>query len=156
VSFLRLKPHRWSSGAIFVGLHTREALVRICPLPADADPMTKYNLEYRAADATANPWFVMAALVRAALGGLNAGQPVAGVVTGEVDEMSADQWTAYGVRALPQSLDEALVHLGPGTPARAWFGDLLLDTHMVIRNVERESFAELDDVQKCQRYADVY
>ena len=27
---------------------------------------------------------------------------------------------------------------------------------VVIRHVERESFAELDDVQKCQRYADVY
>lgn len=156
ISYLRLKPHRWSSGAIFTGLHTREALLRICPLPADADPVTKYNLEYRAADATANPWFVMAALVRSATHGLDNGEPVTSVVKAEVDELSAAEWEAAGVRALPQSLDDALAHLAPGTRAREWFGDLLLDTHLVIRAAEKAQFESHDDVEKCRRYADVY
>jgi glutamine synthetase len=156
ISYLRLKPHRWSSGAIFIGANTREALLRICTPPADADPVKKYNLEYRAADATANPWFVMAALVRAATAGLNADQLVTHVVTSEVDELSKQDWDKAGIRPIPSSLDEALTHLGPGTQARMWFSDLLLDTHLAIRETERKFFAEMDDVAKCARYADVY
>jgi glutamine synthetase len=156
ISYLRLKPHRWSSGAIFVGLHTREALLRICPLPADADPVTKYNLEYRAADATANPWFVMAALIRSATAGLDAGNPVKCVVKTEVDELSQVEWEQAGIRSLPTSLDEALAHLAAGTKSRDWFSDLLLDTHLVIRAAEKTQFENTDDVTKCAKYADVY
>ncbi len=156
ISYLRLKPHRWSSGAIFVGLHTREALLRICPLPADADPVKKYNLEYRAADATANPWFVMAALIRSATYGLDKNEKVSAVVKVEVDELSASEWNDAGIRPLPQSVEEALAFLAPGTQAREWFSDLLLDTHIVLRKAEREDLDGLDDVQKCARYADAY
>ena len=36
VSFLRLTPHRWSSAGAFVGLHNREALLRVSPMaPGD-------------------------------------------------------------------------------------------------------------------------
>lgn len=156
ISYLRLKPHRWSSGAVFIGANTREALLRICTPPADADPVKKYNLEYRAADATANPWFVMAALVRAATAGLDADQLVRHVVTSEVDELSKQEWEKAGIRPIPSSLDEALTHLGPGTQARMWFSDLLLDTHLAIRETERKFFADMNDVDKCARYADVY
>ena len=156
ISYLRLKPHRWSSGAIFVGLHTREALLRICPLPSDADPYKKYNLEYRAADATSNPWFVMAALVRSATWGLDQGQPVSAVVKVEVDELTPQEWEQAGIRALPQSVEEALEYLAPGTRARNWFSDLLLDTHIVIRKADREVLDGLNDVEKCARYADAY
>jgi glutamine synthetase len=156
ISYLRLKPHRWSSGAIFIGAHTREALLRICVPPADSDPVTKYNLEYRAADATANPWFVMAALVRGATAGLDADKPVTAVVTSEVDELPAQEWERIGIRALPSSLEEALTYLAPGTPSRQWFSDTLLDTHLILREMERKYFAEMDDVEKCARYADAY
>ena len=156
ISYLRLKPHRWSSGAIFIGARTREALLRICLPPADSDPVTKYNLEYRAADATANPWFVMAALVRSATAGLDADQLVAGVVTSEVDELPESEWKRLGIRPIPTSLDEALKHLAPGTVAREWFSDLLLNTHLAIREIEKQFFAEIDDVEKCARYADAY
>lgn len=156
ISYLRLKPHRWSSGAIFIGARTREALLRVCMPPADSDPVTKYNLEYRAADATANPWFVMAALVRSATAGLDADQPVTAVVTSEVDELSAQEWERIGIRALPTSLEEALTYLAPGTQSRKWFSDTLLDTHLILREMERKFFAEMDDVEKCARYADAY
>lgn len=38
-----------------VGLHNREALVRLSALPPGSDTARSFNLEYRAADATANP-----------------------------------------------------------------------------------------------------
>jgi len=156
ISYLRLKPHRWSSGAIFIGAHTREAMVRICMPPADSDPVKKYNLEYRAADATANPWFVMAALVRASTAGLDADQLVGGVVTSEVDELSKQEWERIGIRALPASLEEALTHLAPGTKSREWFSDVILDTHLDLREMEQKFFADMTDVEKCARYADAY
>jgi glutamine synthetase len=98
----------------------------------------------------------MAALVRAATAGLDADQLVTQVVTSEVDELSKQDWDKAGIRPIPSSLDEALTHLGPGTQARKWFSDVLLDTHLTIRETERKFFAEMDDVAKCARYADVY
>ena len=31
ISYLRLRPHQWSSAGVFLGLHNREALLRLCP-----------------------------------------------------------------------------------------------------------------------------
>jgi glutamine synthetase len=98
----------------------------------------------------------MSALVRAATAGLDADQPVKAVVTSEVDELSAQEWERIGIRPIPSSLTEALAHLAPGTQSRVWFSDLLLDTHLAIRETEREFFSEMTDVEKCARYADAY
>ncbi len=47
-------------------------MLRICPtleLPG-CTPIDHLNIEYRAADATANPWLVMAVLIKAGLEGI--------------------------------------------------------------------------------------
>ena len=68
VSYYRLGPHHWSCGYASFGVQNREAAVRICPSP-DADPARRqsgFNMELRAPDATASPYMVVGAILRAA------------------------------------------------------------------------------------------
>ncbi len=148
ISFLRLTPHRWSAGGVCVGDQNREALLRICPIPAGADPEKLYNLEYRAADATANPWLALAAMIHAMIDGLDRGLVLDRVVVGEVEDSGADM--------LPATLDEAIDALRADTIMNTWFASDLVATHIGIREAEKNSVAHLDDTGKCALYGNVY
>jgi len=148
ISFLRLTPHRWSAGGVCVGDQNREALLRICPIPAGSDPEKMFNLEYRAADATANPWLTLAAMIYAMVDGLDRGLTLDGVVHGEVEESGAPM--------LPATLDEAIDALKSDTIMNSWFADDLLATHIGIRATEKAAVANLDDAAKCALYANLY
>lgn len=153
VSFLRLVPHRWSAGGIFLAERDREALLRICPTPGppgDPEVAAKFNLEFRAADATANPWLVLGGLIRAGLQGLTAGYPTPPVATAE-DPTPAEQ-----AGHLPSSLEEALVALEHDEVVASWFDPRLLQTYVAIKRADIAVLAGADDVEQCRRVADVY
>lgn len=157
ISALRLGPHRWSSAAAFLGLQNREALVRICPLPTlgGADREMVANVEYRACDATANPWLALAALVRAGLSGLHDELPPAVVVEGELAGIPESEWPARGISPLPLSLHDALAALEADDAARSWFAPDLLATHLGVRRTEARLLADVSPEGRCSRYADV-
>jgi glutamine synthetase len=158
ISYLRLVPHRWSAGHVFLGERNREALLRVCPtvdLPGK-DPAGQLNLEFRAADATANPWLVLGVLVRAGLEGIRAGLPAPTVVEGEVDALSDAEREAAGVRELPRSLEEALELLAAGPTVRTWFAPDLLATFVGVKREELRLVGDLNPAERCRRYADVY
>ena len=147
ISFLRLQPHRWSSGGAFMAVQDREALLRICPVnrvtSADESSVEKsFNVEFRAADATANPWLVIGTLAHALNEGLTAGEPIASIGASDA--------------ALPRSLDEAILALKADTVAQSWYPQELLDVHLGIREVEAKTLEKLSDVEKCERYRNVY
>ncbi len=149
ISFLRLKPHRWSAGRICIAQQNREALLRICPILGfgDADPSRAFNVEYRAADATANPWLVLAALIHAMVDGLDNKSQIPEIVLGEVENSS---------RLLPVTLDDALAALKADQIATSWFAPDLVATHISIRLEEALALAGLNDEEKCARYFSVY
>src|SRR5262249_30218092 len=72
VSAARLVPHRLSVGGVCLAERNREALLRIPPVVTlgGVEPASQLRLEYRAADAAANPYLALGALVRAGLEGL--------------------------------------------------------------------------------------
>ncbi|MFE2444703.1 glutamine synthetase [Streptomyces sp. NPDC059426] len=153
VSFLRLTPHRWSSGGVFLAERNREALLRICPTTAlgDSDPAAQFNLEYRAADATANPWLALAALIRAGLAGLTRNYDEPTVWPEETDESVLAQ-----APALPASLDEALDALEKDHTVRSWFDPRLLATHLSVKRSELAQLDGLDDAERIRRVRNVY
>ena len=144
ISFLRLQPHRWSSGGSFIAVQDREALLRICPINAiSKTPVEQsFNVEYRAADATANPWIVIGTLARALMEGLRENV--------EISEIGATE------APLPRSLDEALDALQSDDEVKSWYPQELLDTHIGIRTVEKAALEELSEAEKCERYGHVY
>lgn len=156
VSFLRLTPHRWSVGGVFLAECNREALLRICPTSTvvGADPAGQFNLEFRAADATANPWLTLAVLLRAGLAGLTGSTqdyPEPTVWSAESDESELAD-----VPPLPTSLPEALRALAEDEVARDWFDPHLLATHFAVKEHELDHLAGLSESERVRRVADVY
>lgn len=158
ISYLRLVPHRWSAGYAFLGNRNREALLRVCPtveLPGK-DQARQLNLEYRAADAAANPWLVMGMLVRAGLDGIRRGLPAPTVVDVEVDSLSQDERDSAGVRELPSSLAQAIDVLLADDIVTGWLDPQLVETFAGIKRDEQAIVADLSPQECCRRYADVY
>ncbi|GAA3971081.1 glutamine synthetase [Actinomadura viridis] len=152
-SYLRLLPHRWSSGGIFLAERNREALLRICPTSTvgGGNPADQYNLEFRAADATANPWLTLGVLVRAGLHGITAEYEAPRVWPEEIDES-----VPASVPTLPRSLEEALADLEKDDVVSGWFSPELLRTHCSVKRSELAAVAGLDDRRMCERVADVH
>jgi glutamine synthetase len=154
----RLQPHRWSAGAVCLAERNREALLRIPPIVsiAGADPASQLHLEYRGADASANPYLALGAVIRAGLEGLRARLPAPPVLDRDPAGLDDAEAERYGVGALPASLGESLQALADDDVARGWLGPLLYDAYLSIKRFELAATAELDLEQICRRYAAIY
>jgi glutamine synthetase len=157
ISSLRLAPHRWSAAAGFVGRQTREAMVRICPTPTlgGSDPLRSANLEFRAADATANPWLTLAAIIRAGIDGLTREMAPAAVVEGEIEALGREERERLGIRELPPDVTEAMLACELDEGAATWFAPELLATHTAVRRTEASLLESVPAAERCARYAAV-
>jgi glutamine synthetase len=158
VSAARLRPHRWSAGALCLGERNREALLRIPPLVSlgGAEATGQLHLEYRGADATANPYLALGALIRAGVEGIReelAPPPILDRDPGELDSAEAER---YGVGAMPSSLQESLDALAEDHAARAWLGAPLYEAYASVKRSELKAAADIDPADLCHRYAAIY
>jgi glutamine synthetase len=158
VSYQRLKPHHWSASWTTLGEKDREATLRICPTTERPghDPSRTFNMEFRAADATASPHLSLAMLIRAGIEGLKAGLDTPPIVRADPDDMTADDRARLGIHRLPASLPEALAALQADPVACGWMTPTFLECWMGMRQKELEIVAGLDDAALCRRYAEVY
>lgn len=156
VSYLRMRPHTWSSAHASLGLRNRESMLRICPTVGTADVGGQYNLEFRAADATANPWLVMAAIMLAGLEGLRAGLKPPEVLEEDPGAWPDERCMAAGIVPMPGSLDEALAALAADEVVCGWLGPELLGVYLAVKRNEIASLREASPQAICERYAGVY
>ncbi len=158
VSGERLRPHRWSAGAVALGERTRETLLRIPPLPvlggARAD--SQMRLEYRGADAAANPHLALGAILAAGMDGIANGLPAPPILDRDPATLDEDQARRFGVDALPATLDVALGALSDDTVLRDALGEPLYEAYLSVKRAEVALVVELPTEQRCQRYAEVY
>jgi glutamine synthetase len=158
VSSARLVPHRWSAGAVCLGARNRETLLRIpslVPLAA-AEPAEQFHIEYRGADAAANPYIALGAILHAGLEGVREGLQTPPILEGDPSRLDAAEAERYGVDALPKSLSEALGALAEDEAARGWFGPTLYEAYVGVKRAEVEATADLDLAEVCRRYASIY
>lgn len=150
ISYERLTPHNWSAAGVFLGMENREALLRICPtVEIDGqDPEPQLHLEFRAGDIGANPWLLLAVVLRAGLEGMREELEPAEVVVGEP--------RAAQITALPGDLAEALDRFAQDTEVRSWLGDDLVDTYLAVKRAELVAVQDMSDEEKCSWYADIY
>jgi len=158
ISAARLTPHRWSAGAVCLGERNRETLLRIPPVLtlAGADPADQLRLEYRGADASANPYLALGAIVRAGLEGVRAGLAPAPILDRDPALLDAADAERYGVGALPGSLDDSLQALAEDAAARAWMSPTLYEAYIGVKRAELDAVANLDIGEVCRRYAAIY
>lgn len=158
ISYERLVPHRWSAGGIFLGENNREALLRICPLfdIPGANHQKQYNLEYRAADATANPWLVLGCLIRAGLDGIRRGLPAPTIVHGESGELSEAERAELGIRDIPATLEAALDAFTGSETVSGWFARDFVDTFVAVKRAEIARVEGLGAAETYHAYASTY
>ena len=89
-----------------MGYRDREAGLRIAPIfeTPGANAAEQYNLEYRAADASANPYLMLAVLVQAGLDGIRQRLPAPQATEGDPTTLSPKELQDRGLVRLPQSL----------------------------------------------------
>jgi glutamine synthetase len=156
VSYQRLVPHRWSAAFNNLGLRDREAALRICPVREDGDVARAYNVEYRAADAAASPYLLLAALVRAGLQGLRESLPPPEPTEEDLALCSEAELEARGLRRLPTSLIAALAALEVDEVARSWWPPRLLEVYLKHKRGEIALLDGLSEEEQARRYGLVY
>jgi glutamine synthetase len=157
-SYLRLRPHHWSAAWTSLGERDREATLRICPTSplSGRNAASQFNVEYRAADATACPHLVLTAVARAGLEGVRAGLASPPIVDTDPLAMSEDERDHLGLRRLPQSLQEALAIMAGDKVVSAWFTDALLKTYHGLKCREIALLDGLDTCAMLDRYVGIY
>ncbi len=158
VSAERLRPHHWSAGAVCLAVRNREALLRIPPIVslAGEDPAGQMRLEYRGADAAANPYLALGAIIRAGLEGIREGLPCPPILEVDPATLAGAEAERFGVGALPSSPREALTALEQDGTARGWLGGLLGEAYLSLKRAELSETADLSLEEACARYASIY
>jgi glutamine synthetase len=158
VSGARLRPHRWSAGAVCLAQRNREALLRIPPVLdlADASAEEQLHLEYRGADAAANPYLALGAIVRAGLEGVREQLPAPPILDRDPAQLDAEEASRFGVGALPQTLAEALRALADDSAVRGWMTPLLYQAYISVKQAELDAAAGVDLEELCRRYGAIY
>jgi glutamine synthetase len=136
----------------------REALVRIPPLVGlgGSEQSGQLRLEYRGADAAANPHLALGAIVRAGIEGIRAGLECPPILDRDPAELDAAEAARFGVGAMPESLEQSLQALEQDAIARAWLSSLMLNAYTSLKRAEIEEVAQLDLEGRCRRYASTY
>lgn len=156
-SYLRLTPNRWSAAFNNLGKQDREAAVRICPVFGSVEGTDeRFHFEFRAADATASPYLVLAALINAGSSGLDERLGTPYITERNLANASADQLKDMGSERLPTDLKGALARLKDSDWATAMFGETLIDVIDRHKRCELAIMEGLSEEERCQRYAAAY
>jgi glutamine synthetase len=150
-SYYRLMPDRWAPTWANIGSQDRAAGLRICPGPAAA-----FNVEYRVADASANPYLALGALIHAGVDGVENLLSLPMQPDIAFGAMTAEERHAAGMQPLPRTLAEALDILRDTPAAGKWFGAEFLDLFLNFKREEEQAVAGLDPQTICDRYAAVF
>ncbi len=158
LSYERLQPNRWSAAYNNLADKDREAGIRICPLPKlpDIEASTRFNLEYRAADAAANPYLVLGAIVWAGIDGLRNKLTIPVPTEGDPGTLSTEELQQRGIQRLPTSLGEALFALRKSKRLKSWMGDEFHNAYLVHKQSELSLLEGLDAEQQVGRYVECY
>jgi glutamine synthetase len=158
ISYQRLTPHRWSSSFNNLGAQDREAAVRICPLTSTSNKVAarQFNLEYRAADATASPYLALAALVHAGVQGIEEGLRTPNATTEDLSLFDKTTLAGMGIERLPSSLSEALDRFNASPMIEKWFGKVFCEVYTNHKKAELKILESLTFEEKCTMYGRVF
>ncbi|WP_159992786.1 glutamine synthetase family protein [Roseomonas sp. 18066] len=158
ISYLRLQPHHWSAAYACLGERNREAGLRICPVVTmpGADPAKQMNVEFRATDATANPYLALAGLVLAGLSGLREGLAQPPLVNSDPSELPEAELASLNVRRLPADLPAALAAFEADPLLTAALPENLRKCLLAVKRKEMALVEGLSPEDLCARYRAVY
>ena len=159
VSYLRLVSHAWTGVWSNVGFRDREAGLRICPTFGTSPEAVarQFNFEFRAADATANPYLQLAVILRAGLAGISDGLLAPQVTMAEDPEtMAPAARAARNIVRLPSSTDAAMAALDADPVVQGFLPERLYHAYVANKRAEFAISQGWTPAEICKRYAEVY
>lgn len=133
-SYKRLQPSSWAPKRICWSTGNRGALVRV---PGSG---SRARLELRIGDNTANPYLMLAAVIRSGLDGIEHAFVPREPIAGDVDAMSAAERSGLGIDDLPRDLTAALDALAADSVLVEGIGQTITDEYLRIKRWEAEEY----------------
>jgi glutamine synthetase len=150
LSGLRMRPGLWSGAHVCWGTENREAAMRFVA-GGDANPHGA-NVEVKAVDPSANPYFATAAILGLALDGIERHLSLPPEVTVNPSLLSAAEREAVGVTALPSDQIEVIDALAGSELVRGILGSSVVDAIVAVRRYEHDTYADLTDDELAARF----
>jgi glutamine synthetase len=136
----------WAPAYVAQGYNNRTALVRTL----------HGRFEWRAPDASANPYLMLAGLIAAGLDGIERRLDPGPDCTDDLFELTLAQIRERGIGLLPQSLDEALDALEADTVVTAALGTTLTREFVALKRDEALAHARHVSDWELERYATAF
>jgi glutamine synthetase len=133
-SYKRFVPGSWAPTHITWAYASRGAFVRV------PERQTPRRLEVRIADGAGNPYIYLAALLAAAIDGVERHLAAPPEVPGDVTRLTRQEQEARGVRPVPPSLDRALDALACDDHLRTVLGPIIFEEFIKIKRSEWDAF----------------
>ncbi|GLI27690.1 glutamine synthetase [Agromyces rhizosphaerae] len=143
LSFDRLQPNHWAGAYRCWGPANREAAIRVVEGQAGHEA-EQQNLEFKCADAAANPYLSVAALLASALDGIARRADLPEPVLVDPSTLTDEERDDRGIRRLPADLGAALELLDSSQFFHDVFGTTLLDAYVASRRHEWVAYGGLD------------
>lgn len=143
-SYARLLPEHWSSAFTCWGPDNREATVRI-PSQFWGEESASTNVEYKPADASANPYLAFGGLIAAGLDGVERGLVPPTPIDADPAILTDGEREARGIVRYPTTLAEALDALESDDVLLGALGDLLARSYLAVRRSEWEAYTEASE-----------
>lgn len=158
VSYLRLKPHHWSSAYTCLGYRNREAALRICPTIDFASKSIdeQFNLEYRPMDGTSSPHLSLVSILFAGRFGIENKLKLKSIIKDDPHQLSENQRLTNDIHPLPDNLNHALLNLKNNKQLLDYFPKSLIQTYFSIKHKELSLTNQFDQNTLCQHYSNIY
>jgi glutamine synthetase len=134
-SYRRIRPHFWAGAFRAWGHQNREAAVRVC---RNKQGSSAGRFEFKTADATANPYIALGALIAAGLDGLDRNLVLPDEVTVDPALLPEDRRVVKGIDLLPQNLGQAIEALRKDDVLLDAMGAELATSYVAVRQHEWE------------------
>jgi glutamine synthetase len=134
-SYKRILPQSWSGAFCCWGFDNREAAIRVPSNPVSPSPT---HIEFKTADASANPYLALGALIVAGLDGIRQKLELSKPVTIDPGNFSKLEREELGINRLPTDLGSAIAHLQQDDLLLNALGADLAKAFLAVRSCEWE------------------
>lgn len=138
-SYRRIRPHFWAGAFRAWGIQNREAALRVCQ---DKTGTRASRIEYKTADATANPYLALGALIAAGLDGMARNLALPAEVAVDPGRIPESDRRQKGIDLLPQNLGDAIDALKKDDVLLSALGAPLARSFIAVRENEWEFLRE--------------
>jgi glutamine synthetase len=154
-SYRRIVPQYWAGAFTCWGHDNREAPLRL-PSVFSGMEEASTNVEFKASDATCNPYLAVGGLIAAGLDGLERGLEPPDPLEVDPATLSGDEREVLGVRPLPSTQEQALDALEADAVLTRALGPVLAGSYLTVRRSEWEAYSAEDERFEQQGHFEKY